>query len=1178
MKREQEGLLMLLKEIDALCKEHDLTYYVSGGTVIGAVRHEGFIPWDDDVDVYMTRENWNKFREICKHELPERRVLECWENNKGFNNLLGRYMNKDTTQIYKYQIYSDAAKGQVIDFFVLDPMINDKQEIDQYRRDVMMVSDLVNEYSIYSHRSAYCDDYAILQERAEKEGQEAVIWEAFKRFEKYTEEEADCYILRWGGIPHVFPKEMFGEPKYLKFEDMEVPAPTKVCDYLTQLYGLDWMYIPPHNEMLVHNSLFDFDQPYEVYDEIISPKISNEKTREFIIGRKKVQFSNLRFVHGVNMERCVKEGKFVKRKINRQIKERNIDVQEALRTRNFDSIEPIVRTYITMQTKGTFIGNGLPGGFYEKTHPVFVDIGDDLFTIALRIMIRDNRGSKALRLVEIREEEVTRPISEELAKVKFLLESLRNIQDLMEFGKLTEAEELADTIIEIENNKEACKHKLLLMQHRFGSSSAEEFTAFLDHCIELWPSEGDFRRFKGDACMEKGDVSGALEHYTFCLENSKNGLFALHIGKQISDHKSELVQFLRDRLHAEEKALNLSDQWSMVNPDYRAIRQEHTESNYSIKYPSRRSVMEWETIYPGDRDLVELIVESNLIISRAEDISPFGSVFTRTLLRQHEDAADIICQKYAPVLGWTEDQVKAVLIDMRIKQIEERDYPPFEDDSDISRFLNAVSKMRKGSVREAYQEYFKLKDSADPYVVSEISRIISIDIKRYTNNKKKYSDKFLEEDFKLRYSGFTGEQYNDLVAKSIEEIKEYDDYVFDNPSGIEMDVEEDIHIQEDEEFEEKTVLSLEEFEKINPKFILFKELVDICNQNHIEYFVGGGILYFLINENLVMPEDFGDFEIVTDGVNAAKLIEICKKLPANRTLENALTNNKIRSLDMFYTNTESTGIDFNSIERRQSMGIAIPIRVAIPQQNNVLKQKTSAKMEKLWRINYGYHFRIPQLTTKEKKSYEPFYRLTGNGDRVTRQLFKSHLKLAIQNDTKRIRVYNRNTLRAHKPEIWSEREETTLFGMKIYVPGNIKSYLRISYGSMDRLYADNTMILDPTYVDHEYERMLYEDDSFWKDLLLRKRHMLSNKVRTREYYDNWEMAKDIFNGIKLEQRYLEDMDRWRTLSAKGEYTELLLKLRGYKRVAKIKDLYGVNIDSELEALYRDAIANTEDMN
>ena len=131
MKREQEGLLLLLKEIDTICRNNSITYYVSGGTVIGAARHEGFIPWDDDIDVYMTRDNWNKFRDVMKTQTPNMRALECWENNDKFFNLLGRYMNKETTQIHQFQLYGNSTMGQLVDLFVLDPIINDAEAVRQ---------------------------------------------------------------------------------------------------------------------------------------------------------------------------------------------------------------------------------------------------------------------------------------------------------------------------------------------------------------------------------------------------------------------------------------------------------------------------------------------------------------------------------------------------------------------------------------------------------------------------------------------------------------------------------------------------------------------------------------------------------------------------------------------------------------------------------------------------------------------------------------------------------------------------------------------------------------------------------------------------------------------------------------------------------------------------------------
>ena len=73
MTEKQKYLLKLFREVDEICREHNLRYVLAGGSLIGALRHEGFVPWDDDVDLYMPRSDWEKFIEICKTELPPNR-------------------------------------------------------------------------------------------------------------------------------------------------------------------------------------------------------------------------------------------------------------------------------------------------------------------------------------------------------------------------------------------------------------------------------------------------------------------------------------------------------------------------------------------------------------------------------------------------------------------------------------------------------------------------------------------------------------------------------------------------------------------------------------------------------------------------------------------------------------------------------------------------------------------------------------------------------------------------------------------------------------------------------------------------------------------------------------------------------------------------------------------------
>ena len=78
-------MLNILKEIDKICKKHNLIYFLDGGTLLGAVRHKGFIPWDDDVDIGMPREDYRKFLKIAQKELPDYLFLQTFETDKYYD-------------------------------------------------------------------------------------------------------------------------------------------------------------------------------------------------------------------------------------------------------------------------------------------------------------------------------------------------------------------------------------------------------------------------------------------------------------------------------------------------------------------------------------------------------------------------------------------------------------------------------------------------------------------------------------------------------------------------------------------------------------------------------------------------------------------------------------------------------------------------------------------------------------------------------------------------------------------------------------------------------------------------------------------------------------------------------------------------------------------------------------
>ena len=87
----QQHLLRLLTEIDAICQKNHITYFLAGGTLLGAIRHRGFIPWDDDADILMDEENWQKFRKACQTQLPANRFLSSPEDDPTYPNIFPRY-------------------------------------------------------------------------------------------------------------------------------------------------------------------------------------------------------------------------------------------------------------------------------------------------------------------------------------------------------------------------------------------------------------------------------------------------------------------------------------------------------------------------------------------------------------------------------------------------------------------------------------------------------------------------------------------------------------------------------------------------------------------------------------------------------------------------------------------------------------------------------------------------------------------------------------------------------------------------------------------------------------------------------------------------------------------------------------------------------------------------------
>ena len=120
LKKLHETLIELLDEFVRICKKYDLKYTLVAGSVLGAVRHQGFIPWDDDIDVGMLRPDYEKFLEVAPKELKEKYYLDCFEYNKNYHLSFAKIKKNGTIFDEDSSHHMDNHKGIFLDIFPID--------------------------------------------------------------------------------------------------------------------------------------------------------------------------------------------------------------------------------------------------------------------------------------------------------------------------------------------------------------------------------------------------------------------------------------------------------------------------------------------------------------------------------------------------------------------------------------------------------------------------------------------------------------------------------------------------------------------------------------------------------------------------------------------------------------------------------------------------------------------------------------------------------------------------------------------------------------------------------------------------------------------------------------------------------------------------------------------------
>lgn len=258
--------LGLLKVFISTCNMLNLRYFVIGGTLLGAVRHKGFIPWDDDIDVAMPRKDYEVWINNAQKLIDRKKYfVQTFETDPEYPNNFAKLRNSNTTFIESSLRHLNINHGAYIDVFPLDYY---PQRTNMFRlKQFCLTSKIIQAYD--TDTISYPKFKTIIRKLAS-----LLVFgtpfDAVKKREKLYKSVNHGKLLAnhcgaWG-IKEVVPAEWYGEGKTLKFEGINVNVPQKYHSWLHRVYG-DYMKLPPEEKRVTHHytEVIDLDRPYTDY-------------------------------------------------------------------------------------------------------------------------------------------------------------------------------------------------------------------------------------------------------------------------------------------------------------------------------------------------------------------------------------------------------------------------------------------------------------------------------------------------------------------------------------------------------------------------------------------------------------------------------------------------------------------------------------------------------------------------------------------------------------------------------------------------------------------------------------------------------------------------------------------------------------------------------------------------
>lgn len=261
--------LDLLTEVDRICRNYNLKYFAFGGTLLGAMRHKGFIPWDDDIDLAMHRNDYEIFCKVAPYELASYMFLQSAYTEKDYGAPHIKIRNSQTTGATKYDFEFGYNKGIFIDIFPIDRIPDDESEFKRMCQKIAKQKRILD----IGVRKFYYIGSEIITETEKEEARSIIEKEGLKQV--YAAMESMCaehinkktkrcsWLLFHLDDDIYYESSDYEESLYVPFEHLSIPVPNGYDRILTTRYG---EYMKPVKAGVSHGDLIvNVDIPYYDY-------------------------------------------------------------------------------------------------------------------------------------------------------------------------------------------------------------------------------------------------------------------------------------------------------------------------------------------------------------------------------------------------------------------------------------------------------------------------------------------------------------------------------------------------------------------------------------------------------------------------------------------------------------------------------------------------------------------------------------------------------------------------------------------------------------------------------------------------------------------------------------------------------------------------------------------------